>query len=79
MPQVFKQKGYSFYFYSSDLNEPMHIHISRDGKEAKLWINTMSFAQEGRFTKSELNEIERIARGRVNEIIRAWNYHQSRR
>ncbi|MCE7984802.1 MAG: DUF4160 domain-containing protein [Caldilinea sp. CFX5] len=36
MPTVFVQKGYRFFFYSSDLDEPIHVHVSKSSKQAKF-------------------------------------------
>jgi hypothetical protein len=36
MPTLLRWKGYRFFFYSADGWEPAHIHIVKDGKEAKI-------------------------------------------
>ena len=38
MPTVLRKKGYRFSFYSYDLREPMHVHVTKDGREAKVWM-----------------------------------------
>lgn len=40
MPKVFEWKGYRFYFYSEEGTplEPPHIHVRKDGSEAKFWL-----------------------------------------
>lgn len=30
--------GYKFRFYSSDIDEPPHVHVIRDDKVAKIWL-----------------------------------------
>ncbi len=45
MPVVLRIKGYRFWFYQADLDEPPHIHIAKDGKEAKYWVNPISIAR----------------------------------
>lgn len=60
MPIVLRIKGYRFWFYEADLDEPPHVHIGRDGKEAKYWVAPISVARPGRFREQELKEIERI-------------------
>ena len=38
MPTLFRVGPYRFYCYAGDRNEPPHIHIERDDKEAKFWL-----------------------------------------
>ena len=39
MATIFNQNGYKFVFPSADaLNEPLHVHVKKDGKSAKFWI-----------------------------------------
>ncbi|MBZ0109031.1 MAG: DUF4160 domain-containing protein [Candidatus Scalindua rubra] len=38
MPTI-EISGYKFRFYSSDLTEPPHMHVIRDGNEAKDWLH----------------------------------------
>ena len=71
MPTVFREKGYRFYFYEADLDEPIHVHVSKSGRHAKVWIQPINVAVEGGFKAHELNEIQRIARTRIAEIAAA--------
>ena len=37
MPVVLRVNGYKFFFYEADVvNEPPHVHITKDGNEAKF-------------------------------------------
>jgi hypothetical protein len=38
MPTVFRQDGFRFFYYSSEGNEPPHIHVIGRGGEAKIWL-----------------------------------------
>jgi hypothetical protein len=38
MPIVLRSKGYRFEFYASDGDEPPHIHVKKDAKQAKFWL-----------------------------------------
>ena len=38
MPVVFRYRGYRGWFYEADLTEPPHVHVGKDGKEAKYWL-----------------------------------------
>jgi hypothetical protein len=45
MPTVLRVGPYRFYFYSHEPNESSHIHVDRDDKSAKFWVNPVSLAQ----------------------------------
>ena len=49
MPRVFSYKGYRFFFFSKENNEPIHIHIEKDDKYAKFWINPIELAKNVKF------------------------------
>ncbi len=40
MPVVFREGGFRYFFYSNegDPREPVHVHVMRDGDEAKFWL-----------------------------------------
>ena len=40
MPVLFRARGFRFFFYSNEGNptEPVHVHVEKDGLEAKFWI-----------------------------------------
>jgi hypothetical protein len=35
-------EGYKFRFYSSDINEPPHVHVIRDDNVAKIWLQPIT-------------------------------------
>ena len=52
MPVVLRVNGYKFFFYEADVaNEPPHVHVSKEGKEAKFWLNPIQVARAGRFKR----------------------------
>ena len=79
MPNLFRQKGYKFYFVSYDLGERAHVHIKRDNNSVKMWLDTYGFTQIEGFKEHELNQIKRIANEHIREIISAWNRHAAKR
>ena len=79
MPTVFIHKGYRFFFYAADLDEPMHVHVEKSGKHAKFWLQPIRIALNGGFREHELNEIERIINRRSDDISTRWQEEQSKR
>jgi hypothetical protein len=79
MPTIFSERGYRFYFYEADLDEPMHVHITKSGREAKIWVESMRVASAGGFKSHELNEIERIIEEHYGKIVAAWKREKDKR
>jgi len=73
MPTVLKQGPYRFFFYASDRDEPEHIHVEREGKVAKWWINPVRLQRSGGFARAELLRIERVVMQRREEFMEAWH------
>jgi hypothetical protein len=72
-PTVLQSGPYRFFFFSSDRNEPVHVHVSRERKTAKFWLTPTRVAHNYGFASSELKRIEEIARRHESELIRAWH------
>ncbi len=73
MPTVFIVFGFIFKFYSDD-HEPVHIHITKDGHEAKYNIepNIILIFNHG-FKKHELSMIESIIEENTDVIKASWS------
>ena len=40
MPVILRVAGYKFFFYQADVaNEPLHVHVTKEGNEAKFWLD----------------------------------------
>ena len=44
MPTLLIWHGYRFRFYSLDRPEPPHVHIAKDGHDAKVWLTSLEVA-----------------------------------
>jgi len=72
MPTVFREGPYSFIFFSSDRDEPPHIHVKRDRQIAKFWLNPVSLAKNRGFKEHELNQIARLVVKYQERLVEAW-------
>lgn len=80
MPVVLRSAGFRFYFYSDERGEPPHIHVEHSGYDAKLWLDTMSFAYVHGFTTRQQKEIVETVVKHENLIRKAWNdFHSGHR
>ena len=75
MPTLLRWKGHRFFFYSADTWEPPHIHVYKDGKEAKIWLHDLTVAVNLGFASQELNEVVRKTRDMKDAFLEAWNDH----
>jgi hypothetical protein len=74
MPTVFEINGYRFFFYSNENNEPVHIHVSKGGAEAKYWLTpNLEEVYSYGFKSRERKEIKTLVKANANEIIEKWN------
>ncbi len=79
MPVVLRIKGYRFWFYEADLDEPSHIHVGRQGSEAKYWLNPVALSKSRGFREHELTEIQTIVAEYRDEILEAWRKEAMKR
>ena len=72
---VFRAKGYRFYFLSNE-EDRMHVHVENEKGEAKFWLEPIiSLAVHHKLGAQELNEIHKIVERRRDEIIKEWKKH----
>ncbi len=78
-PTVFRVKGYRFYFLSNE-EDRMHVHVTCEEGEAKFWLEPLvSLAVYHGLNPKKLGEIQKIVEERKDEIIEAWKAHFSKR
>ena len=73
MPTVLRIGAYRFFFYSSDRDEPIHIHIENEDNIAKVWLDPIRLQNSGGFKRSEINRILLIINEHEFELLEAWN------
>jgi hypothetical protein len=76
MPEIFRFKGYRFFFFSNEGSprEPIHIHVRKDHNLAKFWIEPhVILAESYGMSPKELNELTGIIKKHKKQIIRSWN------
>ena len=73
MPTVLRVGPYRFFFYSSDGDEPPHVHVQRDTAVAKFWLEPLRLDYGTGFRPSELRRIERIIDENRSTLVEAWN------
>ncbi len=73
VPTILRVKGYRIGFFSSEPDEPAHVHVVKAGSEAKFWLAPVQISWNKGFRETELREIARILEQHETELIEAWN------
>lgn len=73
MPTILRTGPYRFFFYAGDGNEPPHIHIERDEKLAKVWLEPVRLQESGGFSTAEVNRIRKLIENNSELLLRSWD------
>ena len=77
MPTVLNIGPYRFFFYAGDKDEPQHIHIERDAKIAKFWLDPVRLQNSGGFSRKEINQMQKIIQEHQIYLMENWNEYFS--
>jgi hypothetical protein len=80
MPSILRRRGFNFFFYSNEgtPREPHHIHVEKDGREAKFWLMPeVRVAYNDGYDARTLRELLEIVEANRDRIERAWNEYFS--
>ncbi len=73
MPTVLKKGPYRFFFYAGDKEEPVHVHVERDDKIAKFWLDPIRMHSSGGFSRTEISRIQPIIEEHRIRFMEVWN------
>ena len=73
MPTVLRHGPYRFFFSSLDYNEPPHVHVRRDKKVAKFWLDPVILQKAGGFSRTELNKIAQLVYEHQEHFLESWH------
>ncbi|HCX90315.1 MAG TPA: DUF4160 domain-containing protein [Deltaproteobacteria bacterium] len=73
MPTILRIGPYRFFFYSGDRDEPPHVHIERDDKIAKVWLEPLRLYSSGGFSRIEISRILKTIEENQKVMLEAWN------
>lgn len=78
MPTVLRIRGFKFYFYSHEPNEPPHVHVDQGGSSAKFWLDPVALAKNIGFSAVELNRIQGMVEANRDLLLEKWNEYFSK-
>jgi len=64
---------YRFFFYSGDRDEPPHVHVERDNRTAKFWLDPVRLERSGGFRPTEMNRIQALVNEHRRTLLEGWN------
>lgn len=74
MPTLLLLLGYRFFFYSNEGSEPVHVHVVKAEKSAKVWLEpTIEIAYMNGFNSKEENEIMQIIADNSEMFKTKWH------
>ncbi len=76
--RILRIRGFRFFFFSLEGNEPPHIHVEQAERFAKFWLNPVSLVKSRSFRSSELSEIQKLVEENQGFLVEKWNDYFSR-
>jgi len=73
MPTVLRTGPYRFFFVSLDYDEPPHVHVRRENRVAKFWLDPVALQETGRFSRTELNGIAKLVNEHREYLLERWH------
>ena len=78
MPTVLRVKGYRFFFFSEEGQEPAHIHVDQAERYAKFWLEPVTLTQNRGFRSRELSELGALIEVHGELFVEKWHEHLKR-
>ena len=72
-PTVLREGPYRFFFFSSDRGEPRHVHVGRDDKVAKFWLDPGRLEYNQGFRVAELQRVKTLVQQHRATLVKEWN------
>jgi hypothetical protein len=83
MPTILLVKGWRFFFYANERNEPMHVHAKKADMECKYWLKPRDFDAIEAFAfgmgPKDRREVRQIVFENFAQIESEWKAFQRRR
>lgn len=73
MPTILRIGPYRFFFFAGDRDEPPHIHVEREDKVAKFWLDPVRLQHSGGFSRNEIIRIQKVVSEYQTPLREGWN------
>ena len=75
MPTVWRERGFRFFFWSDERNEPPHVHVESGDGYAKVWLAPVGLARSIGYDAREVRDLLAIVRTHRDDLEQAWHDH----
>ena len=81
MPTIYEEGGLVFFFYSSDMDEPAHVHIEyKEGGAMKAWLSDLEVAWvKAGMPKHKQTQTLKIIEGKQKDFLDKWYEFKNQR
>ena len=74
-PTVFRYKNFKFFFFSNE-EERMHVHVVSPDGEAKFWLKpVVALADYSHYSERQLKILVKVVEEHAKEIEKEWIKH----
>jgi hypothetical protein len=73
MPTVLRLGPYRFFFYAGDREEPPHIHVEREHRTAKFWLDQVWLQDSRGFSRTEIRRLQKLVEVKQEQLLRSWH------
>jgi hypothetical protein len=73
VPTLLQLGPYRMFFYAGDRKEPLHVHVERDDRVAKFWLDPVRLESSGGFSRVELGRIHLLVAEHRDALREKWH------
>ena len=73
MPEIFRTRGFVFFFYANEGNEPVHVHVRKAGGFGKFWLEPVELYYAQGIKVGDLSQAEELIRENIELIRGKWH------
>lgn len=80
MPKILEEQGFRLFFFSSDCEERVHIHIKKGDANGKIWLapEIEIFYLQG-FKKQDVKRLMQLIETNIDYLIQEWHAYCNNR
>ena len=52
-----------------------HVHVMRDNRVAKFWLDPVRIERSGGLRRSEIRQVQRIIKENQGVLLEAWDFY----
>jgi hypothetical protein len=79
MPTFLRIRGYRFYVYALEGNEPAHVHIDHGAGSMKVWLDVVALASSQGLKPAEIRAALQLTREHRETLLKAWHEWDQRK